>query len=209
MAVRGISGSRVRLVFTGGAEITSLGSLVPGVSARAAIVPVSQAQNPFQGDVTTLAAAADGAVVWLADSDTLQLAFDLPAAPADSARDVFLDVTGATVTPGQAQASRARQSGQQLQMPALAFALHQSQPNPGLTSTEIAFELPERLNVRLEIYDSQGRRVREFAGRYGAGLQEIVWDLRTSRGRRVPPGIYAYRLAAGAYEARRKLVVLP
>ena len=210
VAVRGISGSRVRLVFTGGAEITSLGSLAPGAAnPSVSVVAVLQAQNTFQGDLTTLAAAADGAVAWLADRDTLQLAFDLPAGSADYARDVFLEVTGAPVTPGQAQASRARQSGQQPQMPPLAFALHQSQPNPGFTSTEIAFELPERLNVRLEIYDSQGRRVREFAGRYDAGLQRILWDLRTNRGRRVPPGIYAYRLVAGAYEARRKLVVVP
>ena len=64
-------------------------------------------------------------------------------------------------------------------------------------------------HVRLEIYDSQGHRVREFAGRYDAGPRRILWDLRTNRGRRVPPGIYAYRLMAGAHEARRKLVVLP
>ena len=76
-------------------------------------------------------------------------------------------------------------------------------------TTELVFELPERLSVRLEIYDSQGRRVRKFAGRYDVGVHRIEWDLRSNAGRKVPAGVYAYRFNAGSFQATRKLVVLP
>ena len=56
---------------------------------------------------------------------------------------------------------------------------------------------------------AQGRRVREFLGRYEHGRYGIRWDLRDTRGGLVPPGVYAYQLVAGTSIARRKMVVIP
>jgi hypothetical protein len=210
VAVPGISGTRVRLVFSGAAELASLASLVPAAEpARTATVALSSAVNTVQGDVTALASEADGASAWLVDRDTLQLSFELPPAPTDAVRDVFLEVTGMTTSRALAQANRALEARGAPLVPRPIFALRQSQPNPTSAGTEIVFELPERQAVRLEIFDFQGRKVREFSGRYDAGPHRIAWDLHTERGRRVAPGIYAYRLVAGPHEAIRKLVVLP
>jgi flagellar hook assembly protein FlgD len=64
-------------------------------------------------------------------------------------------------------------------------------------------------HARLVELDAQGRRVRKSEGEYAAGRQAFVWDLRHASGPRVAPGIYTYRVIAGAFRAQRKLVVLP
>ena len=94
-------------------------------------------------------------------------------------------------------------------VPVDAFRLHQNVPNPFAGTTSIGFDLPVAADVRLEIFDMQGRLVRRFAERSDAGRHSIVWDLRDARARAVPPGIYVYRLRAGAFDARLKLVVMP
>jgi hypothetical protein len=51
----------------------------------------------------------------------------------------------------------------------------------------------------LAVFDLDGRRVRDLGGdRAGAGLREILWDLRDDRGRAVTAGGYVavLRLAA-------------
>ena len=64
-------------------------------------------------------------------------------------------------------------------------------------------------DVRLEVFDAQGRLVRAFRSREPAGRRRLEWDLADSRGQLVPAGVYTYRMRAGAFEARRKMVVLP
>jgi len=90
-----------------------------------------------------------------------------------------------------------------------AFALHPAAPNPTRGTVRLAFDLPQRASARLEIFDSQGRLIRRLEGEYAPGRQAFEWDLRHARGPRVAPGVYSYRLTAGAYRAQRKLVVLP
>lgn len=78
------------------------------------------------------------------------------------------------------------------------FALAQNQPNPFNPSTEIAFTLAAPGDVRLEIFNSLGRRVRTLVeGQRAAGAHTITWDGRDENGRTVPSGTYLYRLSAG------------
>lgn len=49
----------------------------------------------------------------------------------------------------------------------------------------------------------------EKTGRWVATWHAISWDLQDARGSRVHAGVYTYRLRAGGYEARRKMVVVP
>jgi hypothetical protein len=51
--------------------------------------------------------------------------------------------------------------------------------------------------------------VRRVAGRWPAGRHAFEWDVRDDRGRLLPHGVYAYRLRAGGYEAKLKMVVMP
>jgi len=78
------------------------------------------------------------------------------------------------------------------------FDLAQNQPNPFNPTTEIAFSLASSMSVRLEIFNSLGRRVRTLVdGVRGAGAHRVTWDGRSENGESVPSGTYLYRLSAG------------
>ena len=63
--------------------------------------------------------------------------------------------------------------------------------------------------MRLRIFDSRGRLVTVLAERrLPAGLHSVDWSGADARGRRVPAGVYFYRLDAGPTTQTRKLVVM-
>jgi len=68
-----------------------------------------------------------------------------------------------------------------------AFALHGNYPNPFVSQTTVAFDLPEDAEVRLEVYDLIGRRV------------VSVPPLHRSAGPKRTVSLDASRLATGAY----------
>ncbi|NIT35605.1 MAG: T9SS type A sorting domain-containing protein [candidate division Zixibacteria bacterium] len=90
-----------------------------------------------------------------------------------------------------------------------ALRLAQNAPNPATSSTTIRLELSSREVTRAEvaIYDLSGRRVRAFDVPVRDGLAEVAWDLTTSGGARVAPGVYIYRVSAGGLAAAKKCVV--
>ena len=91
-----------------------------------------------------------------------------------------------------------------------AFALHQNQPNPFATATTIGFDLPAGAMVRLEVFDLAGRRLKVLANRfYPPGYYAVDWDRRDAGGFRARPGVYLYRIEAGAARDRKKMVLLP
>lgn len=68
-------------------------------------------------------------------------------------------------------------------------------PNPSDDLTRITFTLRAGGAVHLTIYDATGRSLRVIEQSHPAGpLQEIVWDGRDDAGRRVPRGMYRYRI---------------
>jgi hypothetical protein len=83
------------------------------------------------------------------------------------------------------------------------FALFQNVPNPASGSTTFSFELAEGSNVKLSIYDAAGRKVAAAAeGYFAAGRHNVTFR------NRLAPGVYVYRLDAGAKTAARKMVVI-
>ncbi len=83
-----------------------------------------------------------------------------------------------------------------------SYALYQSRPNPARGAAVIAFDLPEDADVTLTIYDLSGRKVATVAdGTLPAGAHE-----RTVAG--LAPGVYVYRLNAGAFNAAKKMVIV-
>jgi hypothetical protein len=83
-----------------------------------------------------------------------------------------------------------------------------AQPNPFRASTRLRFATQPGERVRVRVFTTQGRMVRELAAGSGAGTQQAVWDGRDQRGRRLPPAVYLYRVDAGARSARGKLVLI-
>lgn len=89
------------------------------------------------------------------------------------------------------------------------FALAQNHPNPFNPRTTIAFSIPAPGATRLSVYAVDGRLVATLVdGPLAAGPHAIVWNGRDDSGRRLPSGIYQYRLEAGAERTERKLLLL-
>jgi hypothetical protein len=64
-------------------------------------------------------------------------------------------------------------------------------PNPAVSSTNIGFALPRRAGVRVDAYDTQGRRVRTLLeAEREPGQHEIKWDLTDTEGKRLCGGVY-------------------
>lgn len=90
-----------------------------------------------------------------------------------------------------------------------AARLHQSYPNPFNPATTIPLELDRASNVRLAIYDVNGRHVRTLLDReLGAGPHAFYWDGKDARGESVASGVYFYRLTTDRTSAVRKTVLL-
>lgn len=95
------------------------------------------------------------------------------------------------------------------ELPAELAALMQNAPNPVATGTNIRFELVRTSVARLTVHDVAGRLVRTLAsGQLERGGHDILWDCRDDGGRRVPAGIYHYRVEAPGTTLARRMVVL-
>lgn len=82
-------------------------------------------------------------------------------------------------------------------------------PNPGRPGTRILFELPERRDVSVRVYDVAGRAVATlFDGPREAGRAEIAWDGRDRSGRPMPSGIYFYRITGSGAARTGKMTIL-
>ncbi len=78
------------------------------------------------------------------------------------------------------------------------YALHQNYPNPFNPTTTISFTLAKASNVRLEIFNIRGEKVRSLAnGYFNAGYWTAVWDGKNDHGLSVPSGMYMYRMITG------------
>ena len=90
----------------------------------------------------------------------------------------------------------------------LAFAMGRASPNPASRGARIAYQLPQRAQVRLEVYNIAGQRVATLIdGPTDAGYHAVEWDLGGNGGR-VANGVYFIKLDAGNAHAIQKLTVI-
>lgn len=85
-----------------------------------------------------------------------------------------------------------------------SFRLHQNYPNPFNARTVFEFELPQRAEVKLYLYDIQGRKVATLA----EGIFQPGRYKQTFSGEQLASGVYFVSLSTGNYEAIRKVVLL-
>ena len=95
-------------------------------------------------------------------------------------------------------------------LPLAGYALYPCYPNPFNPATTISYDLPDQVNVDLNVYDVAGKLVRKLisAQSTGAGRHEVVWNGRDETGRVVPAGVYFYRLDAGRYSETRRMALV-
>ncbi|MBM3320021.1 MAG: choice-of-anchor D domain-containing protein [Candidatus Eisenbacteria bacterium] len=85
--------------------------------------------------------------------------------------------------------------GYELLLPEARFALERPFPNPARDGTTIRFAIPETENIQLQLFNIEGRLVRDLAsGSLEAGEHIASWDGKDARGRRAAPGVYFFRL---------------
>ncbi len=85
-----------------------------------------------------------------------------------------------------------------------SFELYHNYPNPFNPTTTIRFDLPEDNNVKLEVFNILGQKVRTLVNDfYKGGIHEVQFN---SRG--LASGVYIYRLEAGSYFDVKKMILL-
>ncbi|NOX87663.1 MAG: T9SS type A sorting domain-containing protein, partial [Calditrichaeota bacterium] len=91
----------------------------------------------------------------------------------------------------------------------LSYQLKQNYPNPFNPQTTIEFVLAQKDEVRLEIFNLLGQKVRTLAkGNFGAGSHRFVWDGCNDGGTILPSGIYIYRLKTKNYTSARRMLLI-
>lgn len=81
-------------------------------------------------------------------------------------------------------------------------------PNPSSRGATFRFGIPRDGPVEFAVYDLFARRVRMLAkGDFPAGEHVVRWDGRDHSGRRVPNGLYSYRLKLAGRELAGRLFV--
>lgn len=87
--------------------------------------------------------------------------------------------------------------------------LKQNYPNPFNPSTVISFELPRSVNVKIDIFNILGQKVRTLASSVmKSGIHEIKWDGRDDRGIDAAGGIYIYKITAEDYTNSKKMLLI-
>ena len=93
--------------------------------------------------------------------------------------------------------------------PTLAIALEQNYPNPFNPQTTIQYHLQLPGDVRISIFDVQGRLVRTLVeGTSAAGTGSVVWNGLDQQGQTAPAGTYVYRLETGERVLSRTMVLV-
>jgi hypothetical protein len=100
------------------------------------------------------------------------------------------------------------EESEERQLP-VAVSLEQNYPNPFNPTTKIVYELPRRMDVRLEIYNLLGQKIKTpVSENQSAGRYSEIWDGTDSENNMVVSGVYFYRIVAGDYSVSKKMLLL-
>jgi uncharacterized protein (TIGR02145 family) len=89
------------------------------------------------------------------------------------------------------------------------FRLVQNYPNPFNPITSIEYNLPARSQVKLEIFNILGQKIRTLENdTRPAGNYRIDWNGTDDAGQAVTSGIYSYRLTAGDFVQIKKMSLI-
>jgi hypothetical protein len=89
------------------------------------------------------------------------------------------------------------------------FVLLQNYPNPFNPATNIEFVLSKSGQVKIEIFNILGQRIRTLVDEHlKPGHKVVDWDGRDDSGEEVSSGIYFYRLQTEDFTDAKKMLLL-
>ncbi|MCX6132231.1 MAG: T9SS type A sorting domain-containing protein [Ignavibacteriales bacterium] len=89
------------------------------------------------------------------------------------------------------------------------FALSQNYPNPFNPSTTIEYQLSQRDNVEIRVYNVAGELVKKLLDtEMSAGVHSVAWDGRDDVGQSVSTGTYFYQVKSGNILQAKKMLLL-
>ena len=89
------------------------------------------------------------------------------------------------------------------------FALHNNYPNPFNPITNIRYDIPEVSDVRIDIYNLMGQRVRTLVSKaHQPGRYNIQWNATNDMGAAVASGMYIYKIHAKDFTSVKKLLLM-
>jgi hypothetical protein len=90
-----------------------------------------------------------------------------------------------------------------------AFKLSSPQPNPSRGQAKISYQIADRSEVKLKVYNITGQLVRTLVNEVkSAGSYAVTWDGRNEKGQTMSNGIYFINLESGSLKATRKMTVI-
>jgi hypothetical protein len=93
--------------------------------------------------------------------------------------------------------------------PIASFSLRQNYPNPFNPTTKIEFALSKSGQVRIEIFNILGEKIKTLVDQYlKAGHQMVEWDGKDDSGEEVASGVYFYRLLTDNFIETKKMVLM-
>ena len=91
----------------------------------------------------------------------------------------------------------------------LEFALHQNYPNPFNPETNIQFDVAEKSDVSISIFNIVGQKVATLVdGSMEPGVYNIKWNGLNDKGSALPSGMYFYEMRSTGYHSVMKLVLV-
>ena len=89
------------------------------------------------------------------------------------------------------------------------YSLSQNYPNPFNPSTVINYSLSVPSNIRLDIFNINGKHIRTLDGGFkSAGNYSLNWCGKDNQNEQVPSGMYVYRLISNGIELDSKKMLL-
>lgn len=90
-----------------------------------------------------------------------------------------------------------------------SFILFQNYPNPFNPETSISYQLPEKVHVKIAVFNLRGQKIRTLENAaQDAGCYTVRWDGCDEIGNKVVSGIYLYQIKSGDFVCTRKMALM-
>ncbi|MDP4193824.1 MAG: FlgD immunoglobulin-like domain containing protein [Bacteroidota bacterium] len=202
-----LDGSKVYLTNNYGSSWTNISGDLPNVPVNSVLINPVDIKNIIIGTDLGIFSTSNGGVNWILENNGLPnvAVDDLDYRASDSkifasthGRGMFFSYWNTSATAVNIDNSLPK-----------SFDLSQNFPNPFNPTTQIKYQLPSPQNVRIVVYDINGRVVKELVNSFkNAGVYYVTWDGRNENGSQTASGLYLYTIQAGNFQKTMKMILL-